>query len=63
VLVLIFGGAAVAIGIAVLGILGYGLFGHLSRLGKAVEAAQAQLAPAVAALRPAPDAPGRHRAD
>jgi hypothetical protein len=62
VLVLIFGGAALAFGIVVLGILGYGLFGHLGRLRKAVEAAQAQLGPAVAALRP-PPAPGRHRAD
>jgi hypothetical protein len=62
VLVLIFLGAAVAIGIVVLGILGYGLFGHLSRLRKAVAAAQGELAPVVAALRP-PAASGRHRAD
>jgi len=58
----IFSRAAVVTGIVVLGILGYGLFGHFRRLTKAVEAARGQLVPAVAALRP-PAAPGRHRAD
>jgi hypothetical protein len=62
VLVLIFWAAAVAVGLVVLGILGYGLVGHLGRLRRAVEQARAQLVPAVEALRP-PSPPGRHRAD
>jgi hypothetical protein len=61
VLVLIFWAAAVAIGLVVLGILGYGLVGHFGRLRRAVEQAQAQLVPAVEALHP-PSPPGRHRA-
>lgn len=47
--------------LVLLGILGYGLFGQLSRLRRAVAEVEAQLTPALAALRPqAP--PGRHRA-
>lgn len=61
-LVLIFWAAAAAVGLVVLGILGYGLAGHFGRLRRAVEQARAQLVPAVEALRsPAPA--GRHRAD
>ena len=55
---------AVAAGLVlvILGILGYGLYGQLRRLQKAVAAVQADIVPAVAALRPDPG-PGRHRAD
>jgi hypothetical protein len=62
VLVLIFLAAAAAVGLAVLGILGYGLVGHVGRLRRAVEQAHAQLLPAVEALRQ-PSPAGRHRAD
>ena len=61
-LVLIFWAVAAAIGVVVLGILGFALVGQLGRLRRAVGAAQAELAPAVAALRPE-SPPGRHRAD
>ena len=60
-LVLIFWAAAVGIGVVLLGSIGYGLVGHLGRLRRAVEQAQAELTPAVAALHP-PSTPGRHRA-
>lgn len=60
-LVLIFWAAAVGIGVVLLGSIGYGLVGHLGRLRRAVEQAQAELTPAVAALRSA-SPPGRHRA-
>ena len=60
-LVLIFFAAAAAVGLVVLGILGYGLVGHFGRLRRTVEQAQAQLVPAVEALRHRSPA-GRHRA-
>ena len=60
-LVLIFWAAAVGIGVVLLGSIGYGLVGHLSRLRRAVEQAQGELTPSVAALR-SPSPPGRHRA-
>ena len=60
-LVLIFWAAAVGIGVVLLGSIGYGLVGHLSRLRRAVEQAQAELTPVVVALR-SPSPPGRHRA-
>ncbi len=61
-LVLVFLGVGLLLGLVLLGILGFGLVGHLRRLGRAVQAAQAELQPAVAALRP-PASSGRHRAD
>lgn len=60
-LVLIFFAAALGIGVVVLGIVGYDLFGRLSRLRRAAEEAQAELAPALESLRGQPS-PGRHRA-
>jgi heme exporter protein D len=49
------------VSLLVLAILGYGLFSQFTRLRKAVEAAQAELAPMIATLQP--DTPqGRHRA-
>ncbi|HEY6744314.1 MAG TPA: hypothetical protein VI357_01220 [Mycobacteriales bacterium] len=49
------------VSLVVLAILGYGLFSQFRRLGKAVETAQAELAPMIATLQP--DTPqGRHRA-
>ena len=60
-LVLIFWAAAVGIGVVLLGSVGYGLVGHLGRLRRAVEQAQAELTPAVEALR-FPSPRGRHRA-
>jgi hypothetical protein len=62
VLVLIFWAAAAVLGLVVLGIVGFGLSGQLTRLMKAVEEAQAQLAPTLTALR-SPSGPGKHRAD
>lgn len=58
---LIVSGAALGIAAVVLAILGYGLFGQLSRLRRAAAEAQAEIVPAVAALR-ADSPPGRHRA-
>ena len=60
----------VGVSLLVLGILGFGLVGHARRLQRAVATAQAELAPALAALRPPepagrhapPDPAGRHRA-
>ena len=49
------------VSLVVLAILGYGLFSQFRRLGKAVEAAQAELAPMIATLQPEPPQ-GRHRA-
>ncbi len=60
-LVLIFWAAAVGFGVVLLGSIGYGLVGHLRRLQRAVEEAQAELRPGIAALR-SPSPPGRHRA-
>jgi heme exporter protein D len=49
------------VSLVVLAILGYGLFSQFTRLRKAVEGAQAELAPMIATLQP--DTPqGRHRA-
>jgi hypothetical protein len=62
VLVLVFLGGGLLLGLVLLGILGYGLYGQLRRLQRAAETAQAQLRPAVDALRPN-SPPGRHRAD
>jgi hypothetical protein len=62
VLVLVFLGGGLLLGLVLLGILGYGLIGHLGRLRRAVAEAQGDVQPVVEALRrPAP--PGRHRAD
>jgi hypothetical protein len=47
--------------LVVLAILGYGLFSQFTRLRKAVESAQAELAPIIATLEPATPQ-GRHRA-
>lgn len=60
-LVLVFLGGGLLLGLVLLGILGFGLYGQLRRLRRAVEAAQAELEPAVAALRPPPS--GKHHAD
>lgn len=51
----------VGVSVLVLGILAFGLVGHARRLQRAVAKAQAELAPALDALRP-PEPPGRHRA-
>lgn len=51
----------VGVSVLVLGILGFGLYGQLRRLQRAVATAEAELVPALAALRP-PDPAGRHRA-
>ena len=49
------------VSLVVLAALGYGLFSQFTRLRKAVEAAQSELAPLIATLQP--DTPqGRHRA-
>lgn len=49
------------VSLVLLAILGYGLFSQFTRLRKAVEAAQGELAPKIATLQP--DTPqGRHRA-
>ena len=61
-LVLVFLGGGLLLGLVLLGILAFGLFGQLRRLQKAVESAQAELRPAVEALQ-APAPSGRHRAD
>ena len=61
-LVLVFLGGGLLLGLVLLGILVFGVLGQLRRLLRAAEAAQAELRPVVEALRvPAP--PGRHRAD
>ena len=54
---------AVAVGVAVLvlAILGYGLYGQVSRLRRAAEETAGDVLPRVAALRPEPRG-GRHRA-
>lgn len=51
----------VGVSVLVLGILLFGLVGHVRRVQRAVATAQAELVPALAALRP-PEPPGRHRA-
>jgi hypothetical protein len=61
VLVLIVCLVIVGVGLLLLGILGFGVYGQLSRLQRTVAAAQNELLPAVEALRP-PAGPGRHRA-
>jgi hypothetical protein len=49
------------VALVIFAILGYGLFSQFTRLRKAVEAAQSELAPLIATLQP--DTPqGRHRA-
>jgi hypothetical protein len=49
------------VSLVLLAILGYGLFSQFTRLRKAVETAQGELAPMLATLQP--DTPqGRHRA-
>ena len=53
--------AVAGVSLVIFGILGYGLFSQFRRLSKAVEAAQADLLPAVHALHPPPPQ-GRHRA-
>lgn len=58
---LIVSGAALGLAVVVLGILGYGLFGQVSRLRRAVARAEADVTPKLAALR-AQTPPGRHRA-
>ena len=60
-LVLVFLGGGLLLGLVLLGILAFGLFGQLRRLRRAVGAAHAELQPAVTALRPPPS--GKHRAD
>ncbi|CAA9232531.1 MAG: hypothetical protein AVDCRST_MAG41-1019 [uncultured Corynebacteriales bacterium] len=60
-LVLLVWAVAVGLALVVLGILGFGLYGQLRRLRRAVAETQAELVPMVDRLRPA-DAPGRHRA-
>jgi len=61
VVVLIVWLAVGGLSLLVLAILGYGLFSQFNRLGKALEAARADLEPVIEALRP--DTPqGRHRA-
>jgi hypothetical protein len=53
--------AVAGVSLVLLAILGYGLFSQFRRLQKTVEAARADLQPAIAALQP--DTPqGRHRA-
>ena len=51
----------VGVSVLVLGILLFGLVGAARRTQRAVAAAQAELVPALDALRP-PEPPGRHRA-
>ncbi len=51
----------VGVSLLALGILGFGLYGQVRRVQRAVATAQAELVPALGALRP-PDAAGRHRA-
>lgn len=53
--------AAAAFGLVVLAILGFGLFGQVTRLLKAAETARADLQPRIEALR-AEEPAGRHRA-
>jgi hypothetical protein len=61
VVVLIVWLAVAGVSLVFLAILGYGLFSQFRRLQRAVEEAQADLQPALAALRP--ETPqGRHRA-
>jgi hypothetical protein len=53
--------AVAGVSLVLLAILGYGLFSQFTRLRKAVEKAQSELAPMIATLQP--DTPqGRHRA-
>ncbi len=61
-LVLVFLGGGLLLGLVLLAILGFGLVGQLRRLKQAVEAAQADLRPVLDALR-GPSPSGRHRAD
>jgi hypothetical protein len=61
VLVLIVWLAVGGLSLLLLAILGYGLFSQFRRLEKAVEEAQAELPPAIEALRPQTPQ-GRHRA-
>jgi hypothetical protein len=61
VIVLLVWAAAVVLALVILGVLGYELFGHLSRLRRAVVAARRELLPLVDRLKPA-SAAGRHRA-
>lgn len=60
-LVVVILAVALGFGLVVLAILGFGLFGQVTRLLTAAEAAQADLAPKLAALRPEPSR-ARHRA-
>lgn len=59
--VLIVWGAALGIALVVLAVLGFGLFGQFTRLRRAVAEAEAEIVPALAALR-VESPPGRHRA-
>ena len=60
-LVLVVWAVAVGLSLLVLGVLGFGLYGQLRRLQRAVAETQAELLPMVDRLRPE-DASGRHRA-
>lgn len=60
-LVLIVWAVAAALALVILAILGYGLYGQVRRLLRAVEEAGADVTPKLAALRPAGSS-GRHRA-
>lgn len=60
-LVLIIWGAAAALALVILAILGYGLYGQVRRLLRAAAEAGADVTPKVAALRPDGNH-GRHRA-
>ena len=51
----------VGVSLLILGILVFGLVGHARRLQRTVAKTQAELVPALEALRP-PEPPGRHRA-
>ena len=59
--VLVVVAVAAGFGLVVLGILGYGLYGQLNRLRRAVEETSGDVLPKLAALRPHPPG-GRHRA-
>jgi hypothetical protein len=61
VLVLLIWAVALGLSLVILAVLGYGLFGQLKRLRRAVEEAGAEIQPRLLALRPDQPA-GRHRA-
>lgn len=60
-LVLLIFAVALGFSLVVLAVLGYGLFGQVKRVLRAVEEVSADVSPKLAALRP-DTAPGRHRA-